>query len=101
MPPSHPPHPPPCPLSPLLAPATYRQGGSLGELNHAIVVDQFSRLRQGDSWWYERVGVLDSATLAEVQRTLVVSRPLAALRVCAGVQEGLLVSGTCSTVAWG
>jgi hypothetical protein len=87
-----PPHPPPCPLSPLLAPATCRQGGSLGELNHAIVVDQFSRLRQGDSWWYERVGVLDSATLAEVQRTLVVSRPhcsAALMRMCSRGHVGV------------
>jgi hypothetical protein len=51
-----------------------RQGGSLGELNHLIVVDQFQRLRAGDSWWYERSGVLDAATLAEVQGTLFVSR---------------------------
>jgi peroxidase len=47
-------------------------GGSLGALNHAIVVDQFERLRQGDSWWFERSGVLDAATLLEVQSTLFV-----------------------------
>ena len=51
-----------------------RQGGSLGELNHKIVLDQFERLRQGDSWWYERSSVLDAATLLEVQGTLFVSR---------------------------
>ncbi len=50
-----------------------RLGGSLGELNHAIVVEQFSRLRQGDSWWYERSGVLDRSTLQEIQSTLFVS----------------------------
>lgn len=44
-------------------------GGSLGELNHAIVVDQFNRLREGDSWWYERYGILDDASLQEVQNT--------------------------------
>ena len=47
-------------------------GGSLGALNHAIVVDQFERLRKGDSWWFERSGVLDAATLLEVQSTLFV-----------------------------
>ncbi len=47
-------------------------GGSLGALNHAIVVDQFERLRQGDAWWFERSGVLDAATLLEVQSTLFV-----------------------------
>lgn len=52
----------------------HRQGGSLGELNHKIVLDQFERLRQGDSWWYERSSVLDAATLLEVQGTLFVSR---------------------------
>ncbi len=49
------------------------QGGSLGELNHAIVLDQFNRLRQGDRWWYERYGILDDATLAEVKSTRFVS----------------------------
>jgi hypothetical protein len=48
------------------------KGGSLGALNHAIVVDQFERLRQGDAWWFERSGVLDAATLLEVQSTLFV-----------------------------
>jgi hypothetical protein len=50
-----------------------RYGGSLGALNHAIVMDQFTRTRAGDSWWYERPGVLDSATYSEVQKTLLVS----------------------------
>ena len=48
------------------------EGGSLGELNSLIVEDTFSRLRAGDSWWYERIGVLDEATLTEVQTTLLV-----------------------------
>ncbi len=47
-------------------------GGSLGALNHAIVVDQFERLRQGDAWWFERSGVLVASTLLEVQGTLFV-----------------------------
>ncbi len=37
------------------------------------MVDQLSRLWQGDSWWYERAGVLDRSTLQEVQITLFVS----------------------------
>jgi hypothetical protein len=44
-------------------------GGSLGALSHAIVVDQFTRLRDGDSWWYENPGVLDPATLSNVKGT--------------------------------
>jgi hypothetical protein len=36
-------------------------------------MDQFTRTRAGDSWWYERPGVLDSATYSEVQKTLLVS----------------------------
>jgi hypothetical protein len=63
-----------CALTPHLC--TRREGGSLGELNHAIVVDQFSRLRQGDSWWYERPGVLDRASRAEVKGTYFVSGEL-------------------------
>ena len=59
-----------------LCDACGRQGGSLGELNHLIVLDQFQRLRAGDSWWYERSGVLDAATLLEVQGTLFVSQTL-------------------------
>ncbi len=45
-----------------------RAGGSLGALNHAIVVDQFTRLRDGDSWWYENPGVLDVPTLNAVKK---------------------------------
>ena len=40
------------------------------------MLDQFERLRQGDSWWYERSGVLDAATLLEVQGTLFVSHKI-------------------------
>jgi len=46
-----------------------RAGGSLGALNHAIVVDQFTRLRDGDSWWYENPGVLDVPTLNAVKKS--------------------------------
>jgi hypothetical protein len=46
-----------------------RACGSLGALNHAIVVDQFTRLRDGDSWWYENPGVLDVPTLNAVKST--------------------------------
>jgi hypothetical protein len=53
-----------------------RFGGSLGSLSHNIVVDQFIRSRGGDSWWYERTGVLDSATLKEVQQTQLVTSPM-------------------------
>jgi hypothetical protein len=46
-----------------------REGGSLGALSHAIVVDQFTRLRDGDRWWYENPGVLDVPTLRQIQAT--------------------------------
>lgn len=44
-------------------------GGSLGALHHAIVSDQFTRLRDGDSWWFENPGVLDLPTLSQIKAT--------------------------------
>ena len=75
-----------------LCDACGRQGGSLGELNHLIVLDQFQRLRAGDSWWYERSGVLDAATLLEVQGTLFVSQTLTLCvpRACQRVGESCI-----------
>ena len=46
-----------------------RAGGSLGALHHAIVSDQFTRLRDGDSWWFENPGVLDLPTLSQIKAT--------------------------------
>ena len=49
-------------------------GGIVGELNAAIIGDQFTRLRDGDRFWYENVfegdvlAWLDSRTLADVIR---------------------------------
>jgi len=42
-------------------------GSSLGETFTRILVDQFSRLRDGDRYWYQNV--LPAGTVAEVQRT--------------------------------
>ncbi|MGD1804161.1 peroxidase family protein [Dapis sp. BLCC M126] len=39
---------------------------SLGELNEAILADQFSRLRDGDRFWYENDTELDNWELGEV-----------------------------------
>ena len=52
----------------------YSEGSSLGPLNHAMVVDQFTRLRDGDSWWYENPGVLDAPTLNQIKATTWVRR---------------------------
>lgn len=54
----------------------YSEGSSLGPLNYAMVVDQFTRLRDGDSssWWYENPGVLDAPTLNQIKATTWVCR---------------------------
>lgn len=43
------------------------RGGSLGELGRTILVDQFTRLRDGDRFWYENV--FTGRTLDALQRT--------------------------------
>jgi len=49
-------------------------GSLLGELNQAIMVDQFTRLRDGDRFWYQNVftgdllAELEATTLADVIR---------------------------------
>jgi hypothetical protein len=47
--------------------------GSVGPLVNAIIVEQFTRTRAGDKWWYARSGVLDAATQATVKATTAVS----------------------------
>ena len=42
-------------------------GSSLGETFSRILVDQFSRLRDGDRFWYQNV--LPAGTVAEIQKT--------------------------------
>ncbi len=42
-------------------------GSSLGETFQTIIVDQFTRLRDGDRFWYENI--LDSDEIAEVEST--------------------------------
>ena len=49
------------------------RSGSLGPLAHEIFVDQFTRLRDGDFYWYERSGVLEFDVRAEVRSTKLVS----------------------------
>ena len=50
------------------------QGSQLGELFHAIVVKQFTELRDGDRFWYqndlneEELSLIDNVTLARVIR---------------------------------
>jgi hypothetical protein len=46
--------------------------GSVGPLFHAIIVEQFTRTRAGDKWWYERPGVLDPSILQTVKATTAV-----------------------------
>lgn len=47
-------------------------GSMLGELFHTIVVDQFTRLRDGDSFWYERrfdtesLQIIEETTLSDI-----------------------------------
>ena len=64
----------------------------MGALNHAIVVDQFTRLRDGDSWWYENPGVLDAPTLNQIKATTWVRADLISVVQNVsrkGVQQGL------------
>lgn len=42
-------------------------GSSLGETFHTIVANQFTRLRDGDRYWYENI--LDADQIAEVEST--------------------------------
>ena len=42
------------------------EGGSVGELFHTIIVDQFERLRSGDRYWYQ--SIFDSQTVADMDR---------------------------------
>lgn len=44
-------------------------GSSLGETFTRIVVDQFTRLRDGDRWWYQNRGVLPADVARDVQAT--------------------------------
>ncbi len=61
------------PLGPFPVDGTLHSfGGSLGPLAHNIFVEQFTRTRNGDSFWYERSGVLDADVLAEVKQTTLV-----------------------------
>jgi hypothetical protein len=46
-------------------------GRSLGELNQAIISDQFERLRDGDRFWYQRV--FSGRVLAEIEQTTLAS----------------------------
>jgi peroxidase len=43
-------------------------GGSLGRTASAVLVDQFTRLRDGDRFWYQN-GQFDAVTLALIERT--------------------------------
>ncbi|MBW3597158.1 MAG: phosphatase PAP2 family protein, partial [Planctomycetes bacterium] len=49
-------------------------GGSVGELIHMVLADQFRRLRDGDAYWYERlhtpeeIAEIESTSLADVIR---------------------------------
>ncbi|TQV66317.1 peroxiredoxin [Exilibacterium tricleocarpae] len=43
------------------------QGGLVGELFHAIIKDQFTRLRDGDRFWYQRV--FTGNTLQDIENT--------------------------------
>jgi hypothetical protein len=70
----------------------------LGALNHAIVVDQFTRLRDGDSWWYENPGVLDAPTLNQIKATTWVRADVISVVQNVsrkGVQQGLFSIFAC------
>jgi len=45
-------------------------GSSVGPLFAAILKDQFSRLRDGDRFWYQNPGVLPQAQASEIESTL-------------------------------
>jgi len=46
------------------------RGSSVGPLFAAILKDQFSRLRDGDRFWYQNPGVLPQAQASEIENTL-------------------------------
>lgn len=43
------------------------RGGSVGELTRAVLLEQFTALRDGDRFWYENV--IDGSELREIQQT--------------------------------
>lgn len=45
------------------------EGRRVGDLLHAVLVDQFTRLRDGDFYWYENDPYLDDEDRARVQQT--------------------------------
>jgi hypothetical protein len=45
-------------------------GSSVGPLFAAILKDQFSRLRDGDRFWYQNAGVLPQGQVTEIENTL-------------------------------
>jgi hypothetical protein len=75
-------------------------GGSLGALSHAIVVDQFTRMRDGDSWWYENPGVLDVPTLNQIKATTWVRAGRHAVS-CIVWRFALRVNRACGLQGWG
>ncbi len=44
-------------------------GGLVGETFHRIILDQFTRLRDGDHFWYKNPGVFSSEKLNEIENT--------------------------------
>lgn len=83
-------------------------GSFLGPTAQAIIRDQFTRLRDGDSLWYEASGVLTAAELAEVKATRladVIARntdwvaPPASLLVAGGVIPSATATATGSPAA--
>ena len=46
------------------------RGSSVGPLFAAILKDQFSRLRDGDRFWFQNPGVLPPAQASEIEKTL-------------------------------
>lgn len=44
-------------------------GALIGETFHAILVDQFTRLRDGDRFWYQNDSFFTAAQLAEIENT--------------------------------
>ncbi len=45
------------------------QGGTVGELFAAAIEDQFTRLRDGDRFWFENPGVITDDELREIKST--------------------------------